>query len=96
MNPLDFVMLTPLTAQIAGRPEIVVELIDGPVAVSHPDLVQTHIREIPRRLAGTCVSASSTACCHGTFLAGILGARRQCPRRPSMPQRLSVMRRMRR
>jgi hypothetical protein len=43
MNPLDFVTLTPLMAQTADRPEIVVGLIDGPVAVSHPDLVQTHI-----------------------------------------------------
>jgi subtilisin family serine protease len=79
MNPVEVVKLTPLMAHTRGSPDLTVGLIDGPVAMSHPDLVDTHIREIPGRLAGTCASASSAACRHGTFVAGILGARRQSP-----------------
>ncbi|HSF28853.1 MAG TPA: S8 family serine peptidase [Candidatus Tectomicrobia bacterium] len=79
MIPLDVVQLTPLMARTSGSPYLTVGLIDGPVAVNHPDLVDAHIREIPRKLAGTCASASSAACRHGTFVAGILGARRHSP-----------------
>jgi subtilisin family serine protease len=59
-----------------GRPEIRVALIDGPVAFGHPDLSGVEVREIPGRLTGTCDAADSTACAHGTFVAGILFARR--------------------
>jgi hypothetical protein len=79
MNPVEVVKLTLLMAQTRGRPDLMVGLIDGPVAMSHPDLVETHLREVPGRLAGTCASAGSAACRHGTFVAGILGARRQAP-----------------
>ena len=54
MNPVDVVKLTPLMAHTRGSPDLTVGLIDGPVAMSHPDLVATRIHEIPGRLAGTC------------------------------------------
>src|SRR5215470_11704087 len=76
MSPLDLVKLTPLMQRTSGRAEILIGLIDGPVAMSHPDLGGTRIQEIPGRLAGTCGSATSTACRHGTFVAGILSAKR--------------------
>jgi subtilisin family serine protease len=60
----------------AGRPEITIGLIDGPVFLSHPDLAVDRIREIPGTLRGTCARADSAACVHGTFVAGILSARR--------------------
>jgi len=60
----------------AGKREISVGLIDGPVNASHPDLAGSNIQEIPGTLRGTCARASSTACMHGTFVAGILSARR--------------------
>jgi subtilisin family serine protease len=75
LTPLDLVNLTPLMARTSGN-EIAIGLIDGPVAVGHPDLAGARIREIPGRLAGTCVQASSAACQHGTFVAGILSAKR--------------------
>ncbi|HEY5706738.1 MAG TPA: S8 family serine peptidase [Terrimicrobiaceae bacterium] len=50
-------------------------LIDGPVA-AHPELASQHIREIPGAVSGTCTQANSTACQHGTFVAGILSATR--------------------
>ena len=75
-NPLDIVNLTPLMELSSGRAAITIALIDGPVATDHKDLTHTSIREIPGRLRGTCARANSTACMHGTFVAGILSARR--------------------
>jgi subtilisin family serine protease len=60
----------------SGRPEVTIGLIDGPVASSHAELATTNIREIPGTLAGTCSRADSVACMHGTFVAGILSAKR--------------------
>jgi subtilisin family serine protease len=59
-----------------GRAEITVALIDGPVALNHPDFAGATIREVPGKLKGTCALAGSVACTHGTFVAGILSARR--------------------
>lgn len=75
-NPLDLVGLTPLMKLTSGRAEVAIGLIDGPVASRHADLVAANIREIPGTLAGTCARADSTACMHGTFVAGILCAKR--------------------
>src|SRR5262249_62101863 len=50
--------------------------IDGPVALDHPDLAGGTIREITGRINSACTQPSSTACMHGTFVAGILSARR--------------------
>ena len=72
MNPLDLVKLTPLMELTTGRPEVTVGLIDGPVAVSNPDLSAENIREIPGSTSGTCSKFESAACGHGTFVAGIL------------------------
>jgi len=76
MNPLDLVKLTPLMERTSGKPEIVIGLIDGPVAMNHPDLADGNIREIPGKITGSCTQNSSNACRHGTFVAGILSARR--------------------
>jgi subtilisin family serine protease len=75
MNPLDVVTLTPLMERTSGRREIVIGLLDGPVAVTHPDLVEATLREIPSK-GDMSVPASSAACLHGTFVAGILCAKR--------------------
>lgn len=76
MTPLELVRLTALMERTCGNPDITVGLIDGPVVTAHPDLAGAQIREIPGRLAGTCARASSAACQHGTFVAGLLSARR--------------------
>jgi subtilisin family serine protease len=60
----------------AGKRETAIGLIDGPVNASHPDLAGCNIQEIAGKLRGTCSRASSIACMHGTFVAGILSARR--------------------
>ena len=76
MDALALVKLTPLMEHTGGRPEILVGLIDGPVLMSHPDLAGANIREISGREAGACTQAGSAACLHGTFVAGVLSARR--------------------
>jgi len=53
-----------------GSREIVVGLIDGPVACPIPISQVPRIHEVPGGLAGTCERASSAACRHGTFVAG--------------------------
>jgi subtilisin family serine protease len=74
---LDLVKLTVLMELSSGRPDIVVGLIDGPVNLNHPDLASENIRETPGQSSGVCAVASSTACMHGTFVAGILSANRE-------------------
>jgi subtilisin family serine protease len=75
-NPLEVVGLTRLMEQSVGRPDVTIALVDGPVAIGHPDLASARIQEVPRSLLGACARASSAACMHGTFVAGMLSARR--------------------
>jgi hypothetical protein len=75
MNPLDLAGLTALMERTGGRPEVVVGLVDGPIAMYHPDLTGD-IREVPGKMSGSCTQSSSAACLHGTFVAGILCAKR--------------------
>ena len=72
MLPLDVVKLTPLMARTSGKPHIRVGLIDGPVAINHPELAHDGIREISGNRNNACIQANRTACLHGTFIAGIL------------------------
>jgi subtilisin family serine protease len=73
---LDLIGLTPLLERTSGRPEIKIGLIDGPVVLDHPDLPTENIREVPGEFAGACALSSSAACEHGTFVAGVLLAKR--------------------
>src|SRR5215217_7465346 len=66
-------------ARTSGRREIVVGLLDGPVATNHPDLTGEHLCEIPGKIGRACIQPDSTACLHGTFAAGILSAKRGSP-----------------
>jgi hypothetical protein len=58
MTPLDLVRLTPLMDRTNGRPDVTIGLIDGPVAMNHPELASQHIREIPGNGSGACTQAS--------------------------------------
>lgn len=79
MGPLDLVKLTALMERTTGSPEIKIGLIDGPVVTQHADLAGESLREIPGNNGGTCTKANSAACLHGTFVAGILSAKRNSP-----------------
>jgi subtilisin family serine protease len=76
MSPLDLVKLPPLMQRTSGRPEIRVALIDGPVALDHPDLAGRNVQEVTGKTAAVCSRANSVACMHGTFVAGMLSAKR--------------------
>ena len=75
MRTLDLVRLTALMELTRGSAEVGVGLVDGPVAGDHADLVESPIRAISDR-GIICQNSRSSACLHGTFLAGILSARR--------------------
>src|SRR4051794_37969125 len=62
--------LPPLMAMEEGDPDVVIGLLDGPVAQGHPELAGARIR------GDSCIRPDSVACRHGTFVAGILSARR--------------------
>ena len=76
MTPLDLVGLTPLLNRTSGSPDVPIGLIDGPVAMDHPELAIRHIHGITGNGGGTCTRVNSMACLHGTFVAGILSAKR--------------------
>jgi len=76
MTPIHLVRLPELMKSGEGHPEITVALIDGPVELDHPDLAGSTIREISGKLEGSRTLADSVACTHGTFVAGMLSARR--------------------
>jgi subtilisin family serine protease len=74
---LQFVRLLSLMERTSGRPDLTLGLIDGPVAFDHPDLKITgRVTQIPGRKSAACSVAASAACVHGTFVAGVLSARR--------------------
>jgi len=73
-TPLRQVGLDRLMALTSGRPDVVVGLIDGPIALDHPGFDTGRIRLMA---AGTVrPAASPTAASHGTFVAGVLVGRR--------------------
>ena len=76
MGPLELAKLTALMARTSGNPDVTIGLIDGPVVTQHPDLAGGQLREIPGKNGGTCTQVNSTACLHGTFVAGILSSKR--------------------
>ncbi|HVV12448.1 S8 family serine peptidase [Amycolatopsis sp.] len=70
-GPVERVGLPPLMALTAGRSDLVIGLLDGPVSLDHPGLDARNIRVVPGFDAPTDASAN-----HGTFVAGILSGRR--------------------
>jgi subtilisin family serine protease len=79
MDPLRLVNLDRLMSRSSGRPEVVIGLIDGPVALDQADLAKASIREVPGMQGAACSIATSAACTHGTLVAGILSATRGSP-----------------
>lgn len=75
-DPLGMVGLPALMKATSGSHDVIIGLIDGPVSVTHPAFAESNIREIPGLIPGTCTRTNSIACAHGTFVAGILVAKR--------------------
>jgi hypothetical protein len=72
---LCLVKLDELTELTRGAPEIKLGVIDGPVAIGHPDLIDTKILLCSSNSVA-CTIEKSQACSHGTFVIGMLGSRR--------------------
>ena len=79
MGPLELVKLDRLMVRSRGSSQVLIGLIDGPVSMDHPDLSGAHIREVSTQHGASCSLASSVACMHGTFVAGMLRAKRGSP-----------------
>ena len=73
---LDLVHLKELMERTRGSADVKIGLIDGPVAVNHPDLPSSNIREIPGNLPGSCARTGGSAWTQGMLVAGILQAKR--------------------
>jgi subtilisin family serine protease len=71
----ELVRLPDLMALTSGSADLVIGLVDGPVALDHPDLVTGNVRALAET-SGVCRDVRSASCRHGTFVAGILAARR--------------------
>ena len=71
--------LEEVMSRTEGDPDVVVALLDGPVASGHPLLSAAHIRATAADGAQSCRATGSPACAHGTFIAGILVASRDSP-----------------
>jgi subtilisin family serine protease len=76
VTAIELAGLAPLINRTSGEPGVSIGLIDGPVALNNSEFSGRHIHEIPGNNSGACKRASSMACSHGTFVAGILSARR--------------------
>ena len=70
LEAINLVKLGPLMDMTNGIRQTAIGLIDGPVATGHVELETASLR----RLRGT--QESGLACQHGTFVAGILSAKR--------------------
>ena len=75
-SPVDVANLAALARRTAGRADVIVGLIDGPVATDHPDLAGARIHRA-KTSVGDPTEADGAARSHGTFIAGILSARRK-------------------
>jgi subtilisin family serine protease len=75
MTPFELVGLAPLIQRVRGRADVAIGLVDGPVATGHPDLAGTALRLLTGPAASRCDRPDGPACRHGTFVAGLLGAR---------------------
>jgi subtilisin family serine protease len=76
---LELVRLAPLMERTRGRPEIVVALIDGPVAPGIPALPTERFRVAPGVANAGCAAPDSVACAHGTFVAAMFAAEPSSP-----------------
>ena len=63
-------------ALTSGSGEIAIGVVDSPVAINHPDLDPALIRGSGANAGRYCAQPHGNACMHGTFVAGILAAKR--------------------
>lgn len=79
MHPLVQTKLISLMNITRGHPDITIGVIDGPVALTHPAFQGSRIRTVKDSQVVECKNANDIACAHGTFITGILCAKRELP-----------------
>jgi len=75
-DPLRLVELTQSIRLTEGALLVAIGLVAGPVALDYPNLSSTNIHELRGNSNGRCADVTGVACVHGTFMAGILSAKR--------------------
>jgi subtilisin family serine protease len=78
MGPLKQIKLKSLMALPTGNPKLTVGIIDGLVDTKHQAFSKTQIINVNKSNSISCTSAhtDSVACIHGTFITGVLAAKR--------------------
>ena len=76
---LRLVKLPVLMDITAGVPDVAIALVDGPIALDHPELTLQNIRPLNQSKCYTCAKPESFACTHGTHVGGLLFAKRDGP-----------------
>jgi subtilisin family serine protease len=76
LSLLDIVGASRLMECTAGSPEVVIGLLDGPVNTGHADLCVENIHYLTPPPPAPSKRAAGAARAHGTYVAGILSARR--------------------
>jgi subtilisin family serine protease len=76
MDPLSQIKLHSLMEISSGSPDVVIGLIDGPIDFDHSAFQGSRIRTPKDSQFSACKKTSSIACMHGTFVSGILCAKR--------------------
>ncbi|MGZ9087003.1 MAG: S8 family serine peptidase, partial [Rhodoplanes sp.] len=72
---LEVAGLTALMRVTTGISKVAIGLVDGPVAADHPDLATENIRSLTAA-TDPATPNNGVALSHGTYVAGILAARR--------------------
>ena len=76
MDPLRQIRLDSVMEISSGSPNVAIGLIDGPIDYNHLAFQGSKIRAVNASQLAACNAANSIACRHGTFVAGILCAKR--------------------
>lgn len=76
IKPIDLIGLRPIMCLSSGNPEINIGVIDGPVDITHPAFQGSRIKTVEESQIAACKNANDLACIHGTFITGILSAKR--------------------
>jgi len=76
MDPLTLTKLQNIMNISKGDPNITIGLIDGPVDLDHAAFEESAIKSVDESQTVRCNAADSMACIHGTFVSGILCAKR--------------------
>jgi subtilisin family serine protease len=79
MGSLDLLNLRPCMDRTCGDPQVKIGLIDGPVETRHPDLAGGRFHELAESAGAPRGRRDKSARLHGTFVAGILAAKRGSP-----------------